>query len=102
MLGVGGHLELIDRCGNEFVELRILTGPEVGEPHRFSDRTAQLLLSGRFESVLGSLHTTRIGSDERLLDGWRSEVTTAEQDNAAFRSAAAIAEAVGFGSRPDP
>lgn len=91
-LDVDGYAESIDRCRSEFPELRILTGLEIGEPHWFADRTDQLLSAGQFDRVLGSLHTTRVGNELRLLDEWYSEVTTAEQDAAAVRSY--LAEAI--------
>jgi len=91
-LDVDGYFASIDRCRNEFPDLRILTGVEIGEPHWFAEETARLLSSGRFDRVLGSLHTTRVNGEPRLLDEWYSELTTAAQDAAAIRTY--LAEAI--------
>jgi histidinol-phosphatase (PHP family) len=52
-----GYLASIDRCRERFPGLRILSGLEMGEPHRHAAATAKVLASGRFDRVLGSLHT---------------------------------------------
>jgi histidinol-phosphatase (PHP family) len=52
-----GYLDAIERCRERFPELRILSGLEMGEPHRHVERCAQVLAAGRFDRVLGSLHT---------------------------------------------
>jgi histidinol-phosphatase (PHP family) len=52
-----GYLETIERCRQRFPELRILSGLELGEPHRHADQIAQVLAVGRFDRLLGSLHT---------------------------------------------
>jgi histidinol-phosphatase (PHP family) len=49
-------LASVQRCRERFSELRIMTGIELGEPHRHRDVVARLLEAGRFERVLGSLH----------------------------------------------
>ncbi|BCJ39559.1 hypothetical protein Aiant_02160 [Actinoplanes ianthinogenes] len=51
-----GYLETIDRCRTRFPELRILTGLEVGEPHWHAAQCADILTTGTFDRVLGSLH----------------------------------------------
>jgi histidinol-phosphatase (PHP family) len=98
-LDVDGYFESIDRCRSEFPELRILTGLEIGEPHWFADQTDRLLASGEFERVLGSLHTTMVSSEQRMLDEWYSEVTTADEDAAAVRSY--LAESIDLVRRSD-
>ncbi|GAB6902455.1 PHP domain-containing protein [Kineosporia succinea] len=55
-LDVDGYLESVDRCRAAFGQLRILTGVEVGQPHRHPREVADLLAGGRFDRVLGSLH----------------------------------------------
>ena len=52
-----GYLEAIDYCRQRFPQLRILSGLELGEPHRHADQIAQVLAVGRFDRLLGSLHT---------------------------------------------
>lgn len=51
-----GYLAAIDRCRATFPQLRILSGMELGEPHRHGAAIAELLRTGRFDRVLGSLH----------------------------------------------
>ncbi|BDZ46743.1 PHP domain-containing protein [Naasia aerilata] len=55
-LDVEGYLESVERCRLAHPELRILTGMEVGQPHRHRDEVAALLATGAFERILGSLH----------------------------------------------
>jgi histidinol-phosphatase (PHP family) len=55
-LDVTGYLANVARCRESFPELRILSGIEAGEPHRFSGSVAGVLASGNFDRVLGSLH----------------------------------------------
>lgn len=60
----------IERCRSLFPSLRILTGIEFGEPHWFPDQLADLLAGGRFERVLGSLHSLRREGTPRVVDEW--------------------------------
>jgi histidinol-phosphatase (PHP family) len=53
----GGYLAAIETCRERFPQLHILSGLEVGEPHRHAEQCAQILAAGRFDRVLGSLHT---------------------------------------------
>ena len=59
-----GYFEAIDQCRDEFPGLRILTGLEMGEPHRHADELAALLSTGQFDRLLGSLHS--LPFDERF------------------------------------
>jgi len=52
-----GYLAAIEHCREQFPQLRILSGLELGEPHRHADQIAQVLGAGRFDRLLGSLHT---------------------------------------------
>ena len=52
-----GYLEAIARCRDRFPDLRILSGLEMGEPHRHPGACACVLAAGRFDQVLGSLHS---------------------------------------------
>jgi histidinol-phosphatase (PHP family) len=54
---VDGYLASIERCRHQFPELRVLSGIEAGEPHHFAGSVAAVLASGRFDRVLGSLHS---------------------------------------------
>jgi len=55
-LDAAGYLEAIERCRDRFPELRILSGLELGEPHRHGAAIADVLGSGTFDRLLGSLH----------------------------------------------
>ncbi len=70
-LDVEGYLSSIDRCRDQFPDLRILSGIEAGEPHFFAGSVAAVLSAGRFDRVLGSLHSLlddrqQLVSPERL------------------------------------
>ncbi len=60
----------VERCRSLFPSLRIRTGIEFGEPHWFADELAGLLAGGRFERVLGSLHSLRVEGRPRVVDEW--------------------------------
>jgi histidinol-phosphatase (PHP family) len=51
-----GYLECVQRCRDQFPQLRIISGVELGEPHWHSGVAADLLKAGQFDRVLGSLH----------------------------------------------
>jgi len=55
-LDVDGYFEWIGRCRSRFPELVVLSGMEVGQPHRHNDRVRTLLARGAFDRVVGSLH----------------------------------------------
>ena len=59
------YFESIDRCRTTYPSLRILTGLEIGEPHWFPAEVAELVGSGRFERILGSLHSARVDGRPR-------------------------------------
>jgi histidinol-phosphatase (PHP family) len=76
-LDVARYLEEVDRCRGLFPGLRILSGVELGEPHRFPEETASTLGGGGFDRVLGSVHCTLWGG--RLIDGSQLDrISTAE------------------------
>jgi histidinol-phosphatase (PHP family) len=52
-----GYLAAIERCRSLFPGLRILSGLEMGEPHRHTSQCERVLAAGDFDRVLGSLHT---------------------------------------------
>jgi histidinol-phosphatase (PHP family) len=62
-LDVDGYLECVERCRKRFPSLRIISGVELGEAHRYREAAAKLLAGGRIERVLGSLHALRDGQD---------------------------------------
>jgi histidinol-phosphatase (PHP family) len=55
-LDVSGYQASLERCRERFPDLRILSGIEAGEPHRFVGSVAAVLRTGAFERILGSLH----------------------------------------------
>lgn len=67
-LDVGGYMAAVGRCRERFPQLRILSGVELGEPHRFTARIRSLLGSGSFDRVLGALHTVEVGGELWLVD----------------------------------
>ena len=60
-MDLNGYLECVQRCRDQFPDLRIVSGVELGEPHWHGDVAARLLDAGRFDRVLGSLHCLPIG-----------------------------------------
>ena len=61
-LDVDGYLEALARCREQFPDLHLLSGVELGEPHWHADSVATVLAAGGFERVLGSLHSLPEGS----------------------------------------
>ena len=71
-LDVPGYLECVERCRELFPDLRILSGVEVSEPHLHEEAVAELVSSGRFDRVLGSVHSLvdlRPASDRPASEG---------------------------------
>lgn len=71
-LDVLGYMESLARCRRRFPGLTLLSGVELGEPHRFPEEATGLLGSCEFDLVLGSVHCIEAeGSliDLSLLDG---------------------------------
>jgi histidinol-phosphatase (PHP family) len=50
---IGQYLECVDRCRDKFPDLRIITGMELGQPHRTGKAAAELPGFGQLERVLG-------------------------------------------------
>jgi histidinol-phosphatase (PHP family) len=63
---VVGYLGCVERCRARFPELRILTGVELGEAHRFRADVAALLETYPLDLVLGSIHCIPVG--DRLVE----------------------------------
>lgn len=62
-LDVAGYRECLERCREQFADLVILSGVELGEPHRFPLETEGVLGSEPFDRVLGSVHCVPIDGD---------------------------------------
>lgn len=60
---VEGYLDCVARCSREFPDLRILTGVEFGQPHRFEAEARRLLDLDALDRVNGSLHTLPLDGD---------------------------------------
>ena len=60
-LDLDGYRESLQRCRDEFPTLRILSGVELGEPHRHPEVVARLLAAGQFDRVLASVHMLPAG-----------------------------------------
>ena len=61
VVDIYGYLECVERCRRAFPELRILSGVELGEPHRHPDVAATLVESLAPDRVLGSIHFFEYG-----------------------------------------
>jgi histidinol-phosphatase (PHP family) len=62
-----GYFEAIEVCRDRFPDLRILSGMELGEPHRHLAASTKLLAAGPFDRVIGSLHA--LPANELSTDG---------------------------------
>ena len=51
-----GYLAAIEDCRRTFPDLHILSGLEMGEPHRNAEECSRILAQGDFDRVLGSVH----------------------------------------------
>lgn len=67
-LDVAGYLDTVARCRARYPQLRILTGAELGEPHWHRAQVAELLATGAFERVLGSLHSVVVADRIWMID----------------------------------
>lgn len=65
-LDIAGYWECIDRCRVQFPELRILSGVELGDAHRFPVQSAALLAFRPLDRILGSSHCIPV--DGALVD----------------------------------
>jgi histidinol-phosphatase (PHP family) len=66
VLDIRGYHECLERCRTRHRGLRILSGVELGEPHRFPAEAAAILGAGPLDRVLGSVHCAPV--DGRLQD----------------------------------
>ena len=60
-LDLDGYLASVDRCRDTFPDLRILTGVELGEAHRFRAEADAFLRRHPLDMVLGSCHCIPVG-----------------------------------------
>lgn len=72
-LDLDGYLDSIQICRDRFPGLRIISGVELGEPHRHAKKANALLAAGQFDLVLGSLHGL-------FVDGEFAEIAQLLQD----------------------
>ncbi|GAC1654540.1 MAG: PHP domain-containing protein [Candidatus Dormibacteraceae bacterium] len=66
-LDVAGYLEAVARCRSAFPGLRILSGVELGEPHRHPERAAAIMAGGPLDLVLASVHCLTLEGQVRDL-----------------------------------
>jgi len=81
-LDFAGYLEAVERCRGLFPELRILSGVELGEPHRFPAEVEAMLGNQPLDRVLASVHTLRLGGEAVDLS---QGILTVEDAAALFR-----------------
>lgn len=93
-LNVESYLEELERCRAAFPDLRIMSGVELGEPHWFPEKTADVLRRGSHERVLGSVHCAQW--EGGLRDASQLRLLSAEQATgyvrAYFEEAVALVE----------
>lgn len=59
-----GYLAAVEECRYRFPGLRILSGLELGEPHRHASQVGAVLARGDFDRLLGSIHSLQLGDSE--------------------------------------
>ncbi len=84
LLDIAGYHECVERCRAAFPGLRILSGVELGEPHRFRDEAAVILAAGPLDRVLGSVHC--LPWEGRLVDASQPGFLAPELVAAQFRA----------------
>jgi histidinol-phosphatase (PHP family) len=67
-LDVQRYTRSIELCRQTFPGLRIVSGVELGEPHRHPRHVADLLAGARFDRVLASVHTLPDGAEASTVD----------------------------------
>ncbi len=82
-LDIAGYWAALERCRGAYPSLRIESGIELGEPHLFPDRAAELLAQRPLDRVLGSLHCIEV--DGELVDLSMPEVLEAGVAASRFR-----------------
>jgi histidinol-phosphatase (PHP family) len=82
LFDVAKYFEEVERCRAAFPGLRVLSGIEMGEPHRYRDEARELLSHG-FERVLGSVHCVEWNG--RQVDASERGFLTPEDSKVIFR-----------------
>jgi histidinol-phosphatase (PHP family) len=95
---IEAYLVELERCRGLFPSLRILSGVELGEPHRFHEETRRLLGAGPIDRILGSVHC--ISWQGRLLDASQMKQLAPEHAPAFMR--AYLDEIVVLADSPEP
>ncbi len=67
-LAVEGYLQEVERCRALFPSLRILSGIELGQPHRYPEAADALLRSAEVDLVLGSVHRVETAEGNLALE----------------------------------
>ncbi len=95
-LDVAGYLDSVEECRERYPGLRVVTGIEAGEPHLFPGSLDEVLRTGSFERVLGSLHAVvhdglLVGADalwnvepDELMHRYLEELVTLVETSSAF------------------
>jgi histidinol-phosphatase (PHP family) len=65
LINLDGYLECLQRCRDQYPQLRIISGVELGEPHWHPAAAEALLNAGQFERVLCSQHCLPVGHGHR-------------------------------------
>jgi histidinol-phosphatase (PHP family) len=60
-LDLAGYRECLERCREQFPDLRIVSGVEMSEPHWHVESYDALLAQGGFERRLASVHSSLVG-----------------------------------------
>src|SRR3989442_14139836 len=81
---VNAYLSEVERCRYLFPTLRILSGVELGDPHRLPAEAAAVLAVGGLERVLGSVHC--FVWNGRIMDASGLRELPVSQAPGAFRS----------------
>jgi histidinol-phosphatase (PHP family) len=97
-LDVGAYLAEVERCRERFPGLRILSGVELGEPHLYPSRAADVRAAGRLDRILGSVHCLRW--EGHLIDASQLDRVPPERLAEAARAYLGEALALARGDQP--
>ena len=108
-LDLDGYLESLTRCRDLFPTLRIVSGVELGEPHRHDEAVRRLCAAGQFDRVLGSVHSLPLDDQfsemptlfsrhapEQVIRDYLTEVVVLIEQSEAFGVLAHIGYAVRY------
>src|SRR2546423_1797055 len=62
-LAIDGYLQEVQRCRSLFPSLRVRSGIELGQPHRYPAAADALLRSAEVDLVVGSVHRVPVGEE---------------------------------------